>query len=1425
MKETLSNLVNFRSDRLFNGAVNIEWFTSDVEKSQLASEAFVFHGPKYHSVNQDDIGDQHGHKLIDTANFTKSILQRSYNPDLQPFTLAIAGYGTGKSHLGLTIANLVNSPESQISGNILSSLNSADADIHAEISSLIHDVSQPCLVLTLNGMRGFDLSAEITKQLTTILKQDGHDTKYLDELRPRFGQAISLVKMSNDSVKADLVKFTNEKTVQSIISLLEQHEEQLYLKVYDFFEQKGMPIRVLSGESVRDVIDIAVREYCGNDKPYRSILILFDEFGKYTEFATIRSQIAGNGVLQDLFEAVQSNSNSVCFVGFIQFELNAYVKRIAPEYKNEILRYVTRYQSADKLYLSVNLETLIANLIEKKDSNILDRLFESPASLTESYNMMEKMSRWFPHFNNYATWNNENTFHTVIRKGCWPLSPLTTWLLFYLASAGKHLQERSALALLSESFNKFQDKEIDVTTDWTIRPVDICSEALISELISSEESGQQGSITHSYVTVIAKHGNRLSNSQISLLQAILIGSKIGLVNENLQDALDALSDLTGINREQIHQDVTQLQEEYNVIEWDESFKAFDILGDAVPRTQFLSFLRQQVAVTHDENSKSAIFASKGAEWCDLLSDLECDFAEENKITTREWRYTSVTTNLDYIPQQIKIATDRWMSATEVDQSKGTIMYCYSEPSRSEVETKRIISKVLKEATKNIKVKALPIIVAVVHDIEGILGQYLAEYSILSEISEAEKAKFGNLIDAHKEKLKNSIRESIDNLLKNRIIIIPYEIDANIRRLSHYGKFVFSRLYSKPISFPFDGFSTARGNAADSCYELTSELLHGKLDFNLVTAKTVKVKNRAISVLKENWGIFNKNGSISRRPSHNIIKNLMEKWDNVIQTDQKIPVLQILEELFLPPYGANIASAGLILGVFISARHDNLIIMKNGAQLGVDQWIQEGVFRGKFINIRLLQNSDLIHIGEASSEWETLLDDWEQCQQNQSLVSFLEKAEILKQRIPIPPTSIYREERLKERSVSASLDIERINNIQDDAWDRIDVGYQSSDCGKLSWGAKDLKCLLDEMREKMDVWSESEVNAINEDYAKARQYTIEAFDEWLDRQTPKSNTPSDVGDFKHLMIRKTGGNLRIIDLEDQFTRLETYTKDAIRKTEKIVEARDLISHIKAWLLEHTDAMKTKHIAEARVLKGKGGDFLQRLTKIRGQIKIPDGERLSIELTDFISQLGEIEQQLFNKASALWDSEISCAEDLDLLSVEVDTLISSFEGLETDLEDLLAMRKAIRLFQDCFDRIHNKQITWAHFHNLHDNLIQICCDQLGDEEIPWDYEKVISELFSSESIQREVKSQEWIGEILKSESKITTMNASEANQLMNQLSSPPLFITKQHTISLNNLNEGINSRISELEIHWMIEKFKELSSENKSEFIAMAKKLLP
>ncbi len=323
-----------------------------------------------------------------------------------------------------------------------------------------------------------------------------------------------------EAVVKELITACDVDSTQELLTALEQQDEHMYAKIHDFFAAQGMSIRALAGESIRDVVDIIVREYCGKGKPYRSLVILFDEFGKYTEFATVHSQIAGSGVLQDLFEATQSHADSVCFVGFIQFELNAYVQRVAPEYKNEILRYVTRYQAANRVYLSINLETLIASLLEKRQRKLLDEWFADEQVQNDSRAAMTALARWFPQVMNHRLWRDPDQFHSVICKGCWPLSPYSTWFLFYLAAAGKHLQERSVLALLEDAFHRFEKTEVPDTGDWSLSPADLWSDSLQQELISSEEMGQQGSITHAYASVIARHGTQLSSEMRKLLCAV-----------------------------------------------------------------------------------------------------------------------------------------------------------------------------------------------------------------------------------------------------------------------------------------------------------------------------------------------------------------------------------------------------------------------------------------------------------------------------------------------------------------------------------------------------------------------------------------------------------------------------------------------------------------------------------------------------------------------------------------------------------------------------------------------------------------------------------------------------------------------------------------------------------------------------------------
>ena len=118
---------------------------------------------------------------------------------------------------------------------------------------------------------------------------------------------------------------------------------------------------------------LAVTEYCIETPIFDRVYILFDEFGRYIEFTANNPRIAGDSSLQQIFEAVQNADGRIVFDAFIQSDLNSYIRRVENVGAN-ISRYVGRYENSEKFYLSSNFETILANLIEKKDDSAFERV-------------------------------------------------------------------------------------------------------------------------------------------------------------------------------------------------------------------------------------------------------------------------------------------------------------------------------------------------------------------------------------------------------------------------------------------------------------------------------------------------------------------------------------------------------------------------------------------------------------------------------------------------------------------------------------------------------------------------------------------------------------------------------------------------------------------------------------------------------------------------------------------------------------------------------------------------------------------------------------------------------------------------------------------------------------------------------------------
>lgn len=1415
----LDSIVEFRSDRLFDGAVDVEWFLDAKDKANEAAECFVFHGPAYHGVSQVDVGIEHGHRLVDTATFVNNIARRCNGSDDQPFTLAIAGYGTGKSHLAITLATLLSEPTGSSAEKVLSNIEAADITIGKNVRRSLEELKGPALIVCLNGMGNFDLASEFTRQIMHQLHIRGIDSRALDDLRPRFKMAANLVRLMPDDESAILCAEMNVDGTSELVLRLEQHDEMVYEGAYKFFAAKGIPIKAIGDETVKDVLETVCREYCGEGKPFGRILVLFDEFGRYAEFATVRSQVAGSGVLQHLFEGVQSNSAKATFVGFIQFDLNTYVQRMAQEFKNEILRVSTRYQSADKAYLSINLETLIANLIEKKNPEAISSRFDNEQSKRESAILAKKVRNWFPRAENHHLWRDIDQFHQVVRKGCWPLSPFASWFLFHLAAAGQHLQQRSALALLGDAFERNKNHEFE-GVGWEMSVVDLWSDSLQSELLSAEESGSLGTIVHSFANVMARNGQQFSEEERRLLRAIVLGSKMGLTSVDRDDAAAAISAISGVSKLVVEERIAKLENEYNVISWDTGFRQFEILGDAVSRPQFLNFLRQRVNSAYDERGKAQLFVRSAREWgASLLTDQTCDFAEQNRIKTTEWRFEHSVTNLDELQQVVAIAAQNWDTAYAVDAPRGSIIFCYVEPSRDLEKTKDSVSRLLRDKSRQFQLKAVPIVVVLLPDEDGLLGQYMAELAILSEaLDEQDKARFGNLVGAHRQKCTHLFLSGLESLIKGRHYITAFTAPMAANRLSPVCSEVFERIYPKVLSFPFDGFSTSKGNAADSCMALTAELFNGILDYHSIVGKPIRERNRAVEVLVNTWKVFSKAGDVSRKPAYDIARAILQEWeDQLVDQAGSLNLAAAIKSVCKPTFGANVASAGLLLGVFIRARRKDFSVLSDGETTDFSRIVNDGLFRGKFLDLNKLDKISLIPAqNQGVSEWDILLDDWERA----SNVSYTELAEVferallLKERLPIPSVQIYRYEHLETRSKEALGVLRKLQADAEEASSRLDHGLRKDDIRQMTYGA----ALLKSVQEKMysdPMWDSASASAYDREIEMVRQRCIQIFDLWLPRQVPEGRTTKDVSEFERKMLVEAGRNLKKLNLDQLYDKLKQHVDASVRNVNNVAEAHELIGKISMWIAEH-DSIRLERVAELRQQRDVAKEYSQKIASSARKVSLPELDECKQKLSEFNDKLRSRENEIKKRAGRLWDSRFTI-DSMDTLALEVEDLERIYEGCDADLGDLRLIRRAINLYRDIYKQLSSELLSEDEFNNLSTSLREKASRELSDDEPPWMPEEVIAVIGKHVRNTRETLGHEWTEEIEPLIEKMEAMDVSEANNLFNKLSNPPCYLSLVQKKQVSRSLAKVEARLNRIKIEWLVTKYEELEETSRKEFL--------
>lgn len=307
-------------------------------------------------------------------------------------------------------------------------------------------------------------------------------------------------------------------------------------------------------------------------------------------YAVFKPNLAGDSALQQIFQGVQDNNTKVRFVGFIQYELKAYLKRFGGADLRQLQRYVTRFDTSDKFYLSSNLETIFAHMIGK-DEDALNTLWSGHSGNPTAESTWHVMSQSLPGFGQLPLWNDVERFTQVVARGCWPLHPLTVWFLTKLRDV---VQSRSALTFIRDIVERTAN--LDAVSGTRLRYISVAQlvlQNMLPELIAAErESG--GTTAETLQFLLTRFQGRLELDEELVLAGVAALEKMRVGNKSKDQADALLCEATGLPVDALSDCVSTLSE-LGALEWNRDLGQYELLSDGTSRAQFQQWIRQQQA--------------------------------------------------------------------------------------------------------------------------------------------------------------------------------------------------------------------------------------------------------------------------------------------------------------------------------------------------------------------------------------------------------------------------------------------------------------------------------------------------------------------------------------------------------------------------------------------------------------------------------------------------------------------------------------------------------------------------------------------------------------------------------------------------------------------------------------------------------------
>ena len=1397
----IGDLVHFHDERFFEGAVQLRWAQEREAQAQQAAGAFVFHGPRYHGASEaEQEGIESGYRLKDTASLVRdilhSILAGLRGLERNPYALAVAGYGAGKSHFALTCALLLSQPQSAMAQEIVAHIALADPAIGQEVQTALAQLTRPVLVLTLDGMAGFHLGNALVQTVFAQLQRYGVDAGAIRDLSPRFQTAEQFVER-NFAFRAE--RFAQRLpglTAAEIGARLQQRDEAIYAEVDALYDEaNGSPIPVVGQESAQELINTLCEVYCGPQGAFSSVAILFDEFGRYLEYAAEKPHLAGDAALQQIFQGVQDNSQKVRLIGFIQYELKAYLRRFSSADLRQLQRYITRFDAAEKWYLSTNLETIFAHIIGKDEPRLAE-VWRVADAKRQGQASWRRMQDGLPGFQRFPVWSDPERFAQVIVQGCWPLHPLATW---FLTRQRDIVQSRSALTFIKEVIDRISAE--DALTAGRLRQVsaaELALRSLLPEMIAAErETG--ATVAETLHGLLEKFQSHLNDAQRLTLAGVAVLEKMRVGKHSQPDMDQLLGEAAALDSAALHTAIQTLSQDLGALEWNPDLGQYELIADATTRGQFQQWLRRKLTGFTPAAVRD-LFLRRGAADCGLGPLDRIDFNQSREIATQEWFFTTQLARLDTSDQAIQQAFQAWRQAIAPKDAKGQLIYLYLHADDELAEVEIRIRASLDEQLQRAGYPAAPVWIVGLADRQGTLAEHLSRLYVFDEqLSTEDRERFRRFLPEESARSRQALNAAVEDLIKERLYWVAGFPKAPEGRLRTVAEAIFAQVYPAAPPFPFDGFATAAGGGPADCAQLTRSLIARQVDGAWVQTQKKQLQNRVNALLAQSWRALPPSGQLTE-PQAPKVQAIYQWLQQVHREDPHRTLWTSHQALIAPPYGMNAASAQVLLGLLLGIANPPRRIEQDGEMVAASDWADAAFpsARSHVLNPALLGVSTVRFLAEDSEQrWRNLLNHWDVEKNYQNKVALADEARRLAVVDPLPEVleGIYRY--LGDQARDAAAKLHEARRRLDDLERSIEKAERQHDLWLL---LKLTPRLAEQVRELQNnaLWPEHYRRDGEVLLATVRDWVSPNAMNWILRQSCQN--AAQMGDFRYRMETAVK-SLKILELATEARTLERQAQQAILQVEKRQQFKLTLDESDDYPRQ-PDPTESTPVRELRDEISRGDELIEA---VRATVSALSAAEISARVNAIQQRQHRLNERLQQQRDALgglydWPlaHEAAVQEALikarRLRGIFVDTRDEGeVSGMVTQLESLLAAVAAWETGEVGVERL--KALLQGHIER---ELPELHARLAGKEIEPaWDLAAVFQALADERIHLARQRSANWLRPRTALSNQIDSLDPDHCKAFEQELKVAPGYLSNADLTEVEHLLEAVRQRRSTLE----------------------------